>query len=123
MLEKPSAFKKHNDPRYLARIAIFHGSEQKKLITDYTVNVSTGGVFIETSKILPVGTHLTMKFKLPDNDRIINCNSRVAWTNGPDALKKPSLPPGMGIQFIDLSQDDLQAIRLYIDKGELVGIW
>lgn len=114
---------RQSDPRYLARIAIFNGPYQRDLVTDYTVNISSGGVFIETNKILRVDTPLVVKFKLPDIDRIISCNSRVAWTNEPGSLKKPTLPPGMGIQFLDLTQEDLHAILVFIDKGELVATW
>jgi uncharacterized protein (TIGR02266 family) len=88
-------------------------------MTNYTVNVSTGGVFIEADKILPVDTALLIKFKLPDDDIIITCKARVAWTNKPGELKKHSLPPGMWIQFLDLSLDNLQAIRNFLQKGDL----
>lgn len=123
MTENDNHIERQADPRFQARIAIFNGRYQKELVTDYTVNVSTGGVFIETAKILPVDTLLVVKFKLPDMDRIITCRSRVAWTNGPDELRKPSIPHGMGIQFIDLSLEDMHAIRLFIDKGKLVPTW
>lgn len=123
MIANQTHIERRSDPRYLARIAIFNGPYQKELVTDYTVNVSTGGLFIETSKILPIDTLLTLKFKLPDMDSVITCTSRVAWTNEPPVLKKPSLPPGMGIQFIDLSLDDMHAIRLFLDKGELLPTW
>jgi uncharacterized protein (TIGR02266 family) len=114
---------KRSDPRFMARIAIFNGPYQKELLTDYTVNVSSGGLFIETSKILPVDTLLMIKFKLPDVETAISCKARVAWTNEGDAPKKPSFPPGMGIQFLDLTQDDMHAIRMFVDRNELVAIW
>jgi uncharacterized protein (TIGR02266 family) len=114
---------KRSDPRFMARIAIFNGPYQKELLTDYTVNVSSGGLFIETSKILPVDTLLMIKFKLPDVETAISCKARVAWTNEADAPKKPSFPPGMGIQFLDLTQDDMHAIRMFVDRNELVAIW
>ncbi len=123
MFANQTHIERRSDPRYLARIAIFNGPYQKELVTDYTVNVSTGGLFLETAKILPVDTLLTLKFKLPDMDSVITCNSRVAWTNEPPVFKKPSLPPGMGIQFIDLSLDDLHAIRQFLNKGELLPTW
>lgn len=123
MLERPATIVTQTDPRFLARIAVFHGTGQKKLITDYTVNISTGGVFLETTKILPLDAPLTIKFSLPDTERIITCTARVAWKNDPVALKKPSFPPGMGIQFLDLSPDDFQSIRLFIIKGDLIAIW
>jgi uncharacterized protein (TIGR02266 family) len=111
------------DPRFLARIAIFNGPYQKELVTNYSVNVSSGGLFIETVKILPVDTLLLVKFKLPNMETVIVSKSRVAWINEPDSPKKPTLPPGMGIQFLDLSLDDMHAIRLFLDKGELVPTW
>jgi len=123
MIVKQTHIERRSDPRYLARIAIFNGPYQKELVTDYTVNVSTGGLFIETPKILPVDTLLMVKFKLPDVDAVITCKSRVAWTNEPPVLKKPSLPPGMGIQFIDLSLDDMHTIRHFLEKGELLPTW
>lgn len=123
MSEKHEYIERRSDPRFLARIAIFNGPSLKELVTDYSVNVSTGGLFIETSKILPLGTMLMVKFKLPDIESVITCKSRVAWTNDPPNLKKPALPQGMGIQFLDLSLDDMHAIRHYIDKGELIPTW
>ena len=111
------------DPRFRARIAIFNGPEQNRLVSDYTVNMSTGGLFIETGTILPVDTLFVVKFKLPGNDAIITCTARVAWTNEPGQLRKYSLPPGMGLQFLDLSLDNLHAIREYLEKGDLVPTW
>ncbi len=111
------------DPRFKARIAIFNGPDLRRLISNYTVNMSTGGVFIETDTILPVDTLLLVKFKLPDNDAIIACNARVAWTNEPGHLKKFSFPPGMGLQFLDLSLENMYVIRDYLNKGDLVPTW
>jgi uncharacterized protein (TIGR02266 family) len=123
MPEQPEHSKRRSDPRFLARIAIFNGPYQKEVVSNYTVNVSSGGLFIETTKILPVDTMLLVKFKLPNMDTVIVSKSRVAWTNELDSPKKPALPSGMGIQFLDLSLDDMHAIRLFIDKGELVPTW
>jgi|SRR6185369_5503648 len=111
------------NPRYLTRIAIFYGPYQKKILTDYSINLSTGGVFIETNMILPEGTELTVKFNLPISDVIITTRARVAWTNDPPELKKVSLPRGMGLQFLDLSIEDMHTIRRFLDTGEFVPTW
>jgi len=111
------------EPRNNVRIAIYYGTDQEKLMTNYSVNMSTGGVFIETEHIQPVDTTLEIKFKLPDNDIIITCEARVAWINEPGCLKKYSLPPGIGIQFLNLSLENLHAIRDYLNKGNLVPTW
>ena len=111
------------DPRFKARIAFFNGPSHKQLISNYSVNMSTGGVFMETENILPVGTILLVKFKLPDNDTIIACNVRVTWANEPGNLNKSQLPPGMGLQFLNLSLENMYAIRDYLNKGNLVPTW
>ena len=114
---------KKPDSRFKARIAIFNGPDQQKLISNYSVNMSTGGVFIETDNILPVDTLLMLKFKLPGNDTIITCNARVAWTNEAGHLRKYSIPAGMGLQFLDLSLENMYVIRDYLNKGNLVPTW
>ena len=114
---------KMTNPRFLARIAIFSGPSQSDLVTDYSINISTGGVFIETTKILPEGTEVMVKFCLPNVDTLMVTRARVAWTNEPGAFKKTSLPPGMGLQFLDLSLEDMHAIRTYLDKDGFVPTW
>lgn len=123
MAVSPDLAVRLTDPRYTARIAIFNGPYQKELLTDYSINISTGGLFIETEKILPIDTDLIVKFNLPDLDIIITTRARVAWTNDPGALKKASLPPGMGLQFVDLSLEDLRNLRSYFDKNKFVPTW
>jgi uncharacterized protein (TIGR02266 family) len=108
---------------YLTRIAIFYGPYQKKILTDYSINMSTGGVFIESSMILSEDTELTVKFKLPVSGNIITARARVAWINDPLFLKKGSLPPGMGLQFLDLSMEDIHTIRTYLVDGEFMPTW
>ena len=111
------------DTRKNVRVAIYNGPDQQKLMTNYTVNMSTGGVFIETENIRPVDTVLELNFKLPDNDLIISCKARVAWVNEPGDLKKSTNPPGMGIQFLDLSFEKLHAIRNFLKECDLKPVW
>jgi len=117
------SLEKRSNPRFLARIAIFHGPYQKEILTDYSVNMSTGGVFIESSMILPEGTEVTVKFNLPNSDTIIVTKAAVAWVNDPSSLKKPAFPPGMGLQFLNLSLQDLHSIRAFLDAGNFQPTW
>lgn len=105
------------------RMEVFSGPNQQTLITNYTVNISIGGVYLETDTISPVDTLLVMKFKIPGNNPIISCNARVAWTNEAGQPKKPNLPPGMGIQFLNLSLGKLQFIRNFLKEGDLKPDW
>ena len=111
------------ESRSKARLVIYYGPEHQSLMTDFAVNMSTGGVFIETGTVLPVDTPLILEFQLPGHDKRITCRARVAWTNEPENLRKLSLPPGMGMQFLDLSLEKMNAIRQFLNKGHLVPTW
>ena len=108
-----------NEPRFEVRLLIYYGLEPQNLRADYSINLSTGGVFLETTETLPVDTNLFIMFKLPGNDTVIKCNSRVAWTLDIGTFKKPSLPSGMGLQFMNYPKETLRAIRDFIDTNDL----
>ena len=104
--------------RFKIKQPIFYGPEHQLLMADYTVNMSVGGVFIETSRILPVDIPLFVEFRLPGKEAPITCKARVAWTNEPGNLKSPTLPPGMGLQFFCLSLENMDFLRGFLDKGD-----
>lgn len=112
-------------PRYDARLRVQFqsGNDPDKVLSDYSVNLSTGGVFIETSELLPVDTPLNIQFILPQDNTTINCAGRVAWLNHPESIKNPNLPAGMGLQFMNMSLDDMDAIRQYIKNQALTPDW
>ncbi len=120
---KANATLQKPEQRFKVRLAIFNGPYQDKLVKNYAVNVSTGGVFMETSNILPVDTLLVVEFMLPNKVTPITCRARVAWTNEPHCPKNASLPPGVGLQFLNLSLDDIQVIRDFLEFGELSPTW
>ncbi len=111
------------DPRLNVRFAVYYGEGQEKAMSDYSVNLSFGGIFIESENVLPADTTLFVEFKLPVNNRRIRCKSLVAWTNELENPKSPALPAGMGLQFTDLSLDDVHVIRKYIDEAGLRPTW
>ena len=111
-------------PRIRARLQIHHGPEFRNLLTGYSVNISTGGVFLETEQILPQDTALALEFNLPSSPpRAVRCRGRVAWVNRPDQILNPRLPAGMGLQFLDLSLKDLESVREFIKSQCLSPSW
>ncbi len=111
------------EPRYKARLAIYYGTDPQLLMKDYSINMSTGGIFVETSAPLPEDTNLYVKFMLPGLPAPITCKGRVAWTNEPDKLKSSCLPAGMGLLFVDLSLDKMYSIRGHIWEEGLEPEW
>lgn len=110
-------------PRYMARMRVNFGPDASQLLSEYTLNLSTGGVFLETMNLMAEGTPLVVEFVLPHRDILISCNASVAWVNHPAMIRNPNLPAGMGIQFLDLSTESIEAIRNYIHDENLAPMW
>lgn len=109
--------------RYMARLQIHFGQASGQLMVDYAINLSTGGVFLETLNLMAENTPLAAEFVLPNSNITISCKARVAWINHPDMIKNKNLPVGMGIQFLDLSEEGMDAIRSYIREESLMPMW
>lgn len=111
-------------PRVRARLHIRYGHPgEEQTLKDYTVNLSAGGVFIETEAPLEVDTPLRIRFDLPGRAVPIECRGRVAWINRPEKPVKPKLPGGMGVQFIDMGLDELGDIREYVKSQCIFPSW
>jgi len=106
-----------------ARLEVRYGTDQQHVLNNYSVNISTGGLFLETDDPLPVDTPLSLEFTLPGRELPICCKGRVAWVNHPVLLHKPEMASGMGIQFIGLSLDDMYSIRDFIKQECLKPSW
>jgi len=105
------------------RLEVRYGTDRQHLLNNYSVNISTGGLFLETDDPLPVDTPLALEFTLPSRKSSISCSGRVAWVNHPVLLHKPEMASGMGVQFIDLRLDDMYAIRDFIKQECLEPSW
>jgi len=112
-------------PRYVAtlRVESHSGTDPGRVLTNYSVNLSTGGIFIETTELLPIDSSLIIQFTLPDDGQVIKCAGRVSWVNHPDSIKNRNLPIGMGLQFVNLTLEDMDSIRKFIKNQTLQPEW
>jgi uncharacterized protein (TIGR02266 family) len=114
-----------NLPRYVARLRIQYqsGADPGSVLSNYTVNLSTGGIFLETVDLLPIDSPLNIEFILPEGSKVIKCSGKVAWLNHPESIKNQNLPIGMGLQFLNLSLEDMDSIRQFIKNHGLTPVW
>jgi type IV pilus assembly protein PilZ len=82
-------------------------------ITDYTKNISRGGVFIRTSLPLEVGERIRLRITLPDGDAPFALDGVVKWTS--TLRDREKHPPGMGVEFTNFTEE----VRLQLER--LVG--
>jgi c-di-GMP-binding flagellar brake protein YcgR len=74
----------------------------------FSRDISLGGMFVETTEMVPVDTLLTVRFNLDEKDQVVTANAQVIYH-----VEKM----GMGIVFVDLGQHECEAIRQYLENA------
>ncbi len=83
-------------------------------ITDWAVNISRGGMFINTRNPLAVGTTVRLIISLPDTAFPFDLTgrvTRVAEFNNPF-----NQVPGMGIEFVDVDDQKRARIERFVER-------
>jgi uncharacterized protein (TIGR02266 family) len=85
-----------------------------------THNLSEGGIFVKSSILWEPEQEFDMAFTLPNAEKVIKVKGKVARSDDKYSIFVPSSEdssmPGMGIRFIDLTDEDKDIIRDYIDS-------
>ncbi len=93
-------------------------NSRNNFFTGFARDLSSGGLFIATFDVQPVGSRVDVGFSLPGG-RTIECQALVRWTReltGSDA--DPQIWPGMGVEFIDLDEASQRAICTFMELRE-----
>jgi uncharacterized protein (TIGR02266 family) len=73
----------------------------------YILDISTVGVFIETSESFSVGQEMTLAFSLPNYQQLFKLSGMIVWVGH----------QGIGVKFQNLSPYQEEMIKSFIDKG------
>jgi len=97
-------------------VRIYYSAFQSKLLSDYSVDLSTGGLFLITNYPFDVDDNLTLKFPIPGpEEKTVSCKAKIAWVNNETNRRKPEYPLGVGLQFVDLAPEDLLSIESFLE--------
>ena len=88
-------------------------------ISEYSANISPGGLFLRTRTPQPPGTVLDFEFRLGDGFELIKGRGEVIWVRAED--EGTSRPAGMGIRFLELSEGSKELIYRMVDEHVLQG--
>lgn len=77
-----------------------------EIFSEFTRDINEGGLFIETEKPHQPGTEVSMQFHLPGGEEVVETVGRVVRVSPGSA----GTPPGMGIEFDELTPDDRRKI-------------
>ena len=106
----PSPRRKEERKRVNIRISFKKASDFYRA---YMRDLADGGLFIKTTKSLPVDTLLDLEFNLPGTNKAIRTQGRVVWTRSQD-MSTERMPAGMGTEFTDMNPEDRKILERYL---------
>jgi len=86
-----------------------HLASDSHFFSGLSGDISEGGVFVSTYRALAQGSLVDLEFSLPGSEHPLRARGEVRWHR--DAT--PHGPPGVGISFDELSEDDRKAIHRF----------
>ena len=89
-----------------------------KKYSSFIHDISEGGMFIESKTLLPKGSILSLRFKLPDSQFEVEAKGEVMRLVEQSTHFKAEIVEGMGLRFTDISPGDKALISEYVNKIE-----
>ena len=90
--------------------------DQETYLFSYISDISSMGIFIQTQQPSPAGTRLKMCFSPPGQPKL-ELSGKVVWINPPvQPEPTPDRQPGMGVQFIDVTEAQKGQLQSLIQK-------
>ncbi len=74
-------------------------------------NISLKGMFVATCHQVTVEAQIALRFRLPDAHDTMTVKGRVAWINLEQQLTNRLLPPGFGVEFVEIVGEGLPILR------------
>lgn len=107
-MSKASEKRKH--PRVPARGVSAHVNFADKSNPCAVLDISAGGMLVETQEPLPAGIPVAVNLAQPGWTRVLRLPGRVVWALAPRAASKKGTAPGMRIRFDPLESDPAQML-------------
>jgi type IV pilus assembly protein PilZ len=112
MMDRIKDFSSRKHDRVMKRLTVKYKDHQT-LVAAVTSNLSAGGVFIRTENPLSVGERFLIALDLEDLGETLEIPCQVKWTRE-KASDITNEPPGMGVEFSELSQKNAQLLKRYL---------
>jgi hypothetical protein len=82
----------------------------------FVLDLGLEGAFIERTEELAIGSEAEITLPWPGSEVPLKSRCRVAWWHAPGRkLASKSLPPGAGLQFVDMTAADKTRLREYLE--------
>jgi uncharacterized protein (TIGR02266 family) len=90
--------------------------DERQYFFGYAKNLSKTGAFVHTLTPKNVGEEFNIEFAIPRTDIFVKCQARVVWKR--EFGSNDKLPPGMGIEFMDIDPEIADKVDEWINMRE-----
>jgi type IV pilus assembly protein PilZ len=107
------AYGNRREPRVNAVLQTRFRDADGKLYDGMTGTIGTGGLFLESDRLYPIGTPLEMEIKIPhEPDEPVRAGGEVVWSRA--KMERTIHFPGMGIKFNRISESDRERLVRFV---------
>ncbi|MFC1516745.1 TIGR02266 family protein [Thermodesulfobacteriota bacterium] len=121
LVDRASEYSYRTSPRIERNVFLTYQDNEAflkaSMIKAVAGNLSVGGLFIKTEKPYGKGEEFMLDLQLPEVSEAISVSCEVAWSRvGWDINQNP---PGMGVKFVDMSDEDRRKLAEYVNTEML----
>ena len=74
----------------------------------YILDISIGGVFIETNETFTIGQKIVLNFTLPNYQKPFKLSGKISWGS----------PRGFGVKFDEIPVQQGKILKSFVEKKE-----
>ena len=111
----PESINRRRIPRFGVKLDVTLESAHN-FYQGFAENLSSGGLFVSTHRLRPIGERVDVSLGLPDEKESIDCLSEVRWVR--EYNERSDVSPGMGLRFIDITSEASARIAQFLETRE-----
>ena len=108
----PKEQRRHPRARFEAFVDL---TSDDNFYTGFSSDISEGGIFVGTAKLLPVGSQVELSFSIGEGFPV-TVGGTVQWIR--DVLDDPRVMPGMGVRFDALPDETRRQIHQFMSARD-----
>ena len=108
---EPDGAESRRHSRIAVKLEVTLESESN-FFSGFSMNMSEGGLFVATHDHKPLGSEVQVTLSLPDGGEPVKAACVVRWVREYNPAV-PDMAPGMGVQFVSLSAEELTRVESF----------
>ncbi len=118
MRKESTARPQSADPRFEA-VHRVRFSGDREFLSDYTQNISRGGMYLSTDRLLDKGAQIDVEIELPGVQTAVPLKATVVYRLDAAQARELCRAPGVGVKFVDFADPEREQFLHHIRRLEV----